>query len=69
MIVTFGRPPFEIDAEFGGVGTDHASGLGRDLNSRKMAAFIERANTTIAIVATDMVMDKSTMPTRRDRQP
>ena len=55
----FWAAPFEIDAEFGGVGTDPASGLGRDLSSRKLAAFQERANTTIAIVATDMVMDKA----------
>ena len=65
----FWAAPFEIDAEFGGVGTDPASGLGRNLNSRKMAAFMERANTTIAIVATDMVMDKAQCSTRRDRQP
>ena len=55
----FWAAPFEIDAEFGGLGTDPASGLGRNLKSHKMAAFMERANTTIAIVATDMVMDKA----------
>jgi L-aminopeptidase/D-esterase-like protein len=50
---------FEINGEFGGAGPDPASGLGRDLNSRKMKAFFERANTTIAIVATDMTLDKA----------
>lgn len=55
----FWASPFEIDNEFGGVGPDTASGLGRDLESRKMNAFFERANTTIAIVATDMSLDKA----------
>ena len=55
----FWAAPFEIDGEFGGAGTDTASGLGRDLNSRKIKTFFERANTTIAIVATDMVLDKA----------
>lgn len=55
----FWAASFEIDGEFGGVGPDMASGLGRDLNSRKMKAFVERANTTIAIVATDMTLDKA----------
>jgi D-aminopeptidase len=55
----FWAAPFEIDGEFGGAGPDTASGLGRDLESRKTKAFFERANTTIAIVATDMVLDKA----------
>jgi L-aminopeptidase/D-esterase-like protein len=55
----FWAAPFEIDGEFGGVGPDTATGLGRDLNSRKMKAFFERANTTIAIIATDMTLDKA----------
>ena len=55
----FWTAPFEIDAEYGGVGTDPASGLGRDFASRKMEAIFERANTTIAIVATDMKLDKA----------
>jgi D-aminopeptidase len=55
----FWAAPFEIDGEFGGVGPDPASGLGRSLESRKIAAMIERANTTIAIVATDATLDKA----------
>lgn len=55
----FWAAPFEIDDEFGGKGPDPTSGLGRDLHSRKMAAMSERANTTIAIVATDMTLDKA----------
>jgi len=55
----FWAAPFEIDAEFGGHGPDPASGLGRTLNSRKLTAMIERANTTIAIVATDARLDKA----------
>ena len=55
----FFAAPFEVDGEFGGLGTDPRGGLGRELQSRKMAAFSERANTTIAIVATDAALDKS----------
>ena len=55
----FWAAPYEIDGEFGGHGPDPASGLGRTLNSRKMTAMIERANTTIAIVATDAQLDKA----------
>jgi D-aminopeptidase len=55
----FWAAPFEIEGEFGDVGPDAARGLGRDLESRKMKAFVERANTTIAIVATNMTMDKA----------
>ena len=59
----FWAAPFEIDAEFGGAGPDPASGLGRHLDNRKFAAMrlaaAERANTTIAIVATDAVLDKA----------
>ena len=55
----FWAAPFEIDGEFGGKGPDPASGLGRDLNSRKITAMFERANTTIAIVATDLALDKA----------
>lgn len=54
----FYAAPFEIDGEFGGVGTDSATGLGRDMTSRKHKAFFERANTTIAIVATDAALTK-----------
>lgn len=59
----FWAAPFEIDAEFGGLGPDPAAGLGRTLDSRKMQAMRaraqERANTTIAIVATDAALDKA----------
>lgn len=55
----FWAAPFEIDGEFGGLGPDPASGLGRTLESRKLTAMIERANTTIAIVATDAALDKA----------
>jgi len=55
----FWAAPFEIDGEFGGKGPDPESGLGRDLPHRKMTALFERANTTIAIVATDMTLDKA----------
>lgn len=59
----FFAAPFEIDDEFGGLGPDPNSGLGRDLQSRKIAAMRTgeqtRANTTIAIVATDADLDKA----------
>ncbi len=55
----FYAAPFEVDGEFGGLGPDPASGLGRTLDSRKMTAMRERANTTIAIVATDARLTKS----------
>lgn len=55
----FWAAPFEIDDEFGGLGPDPRGGLGRSLESRKIAAFRERANTTIAIVATDAALDKA----------
>ena len=59
----FWAAPFEIDGEFGGLGPDPASGLGRALESRKMRAMqartLERANTTIAIVATDAALGKA----------
>jgi D-aminopeptidase len=65
----FWAAPFEIDGEFGGLGPDPASGLGRRPESRKMqhmakqAAGLalpdDRANTTIAIVATDADLSKA----------
>ncbi|WP_299783872.1 P1 family peptidase [uncultured Roseobacter sp.] len=54
----FYAAPFEIDGEFGGLGPDPASGLGRDMTSRKHEAFFDRGNTTIAIVATDAALTK-----------
>ncbi|MFY0310922.1 P1 family peptidase [Leisingera sp. D0M16] len=64
----FWAAPFEIADEFGGLGPDPAAGLGRSLDSRKLAAMQklgggalpgELANTTIAIVATDAELSKA----------
>ncbi|MBT8153257.1 P1 family peptidase [Epibacterium ulvae] len=63
----FWAAPFEIEGEFGGLGPDPASGLGRDLDSRKLRAMRnlidgpvgDRTNTTIAIVATDAKLSKA----------
>jgi len=55
----FWAAPYEIDGEFGGIGPDPGSGLGRTLESRKLTAMQERANTTIAIVATSARLDKA----------
>ncbi len=59
----FWAAPFEIDGEFGGLGPDTNVGLGRQLESRKVQAMRsrteERANTTIAIVATDADLSKA----------
>ncbi|WP_417677660.1 P1 family peptidase [Pseudodonghicola sp.] len=65
----FWAAPFEVDGEFGGTGPDPATGLGRSLDSRKFAAMMAanggrplsetRANTTIAIVATDAALTKA----------
>lgn len=60
----FWAAPFEIDGEFGGIGPDPAQGLGGVLESRKVQAMRlsvagERANTTIAIVATDAPLTKA----------
>ena len=55
----FYAAPFEIGDEFGGIGTDPASGLGMSLENRKMQAMSMRENTTIAIVATDAALTKS----------
>ncbi|MQQ08542.1 peptidase T4 [Epibacterium sp. SM1979] len=66
----FWAAPFEIEDEFGGLGPDPRAGLGRDLDSAKLramrkimgspdAALGERANTTIAIVATDADLTKA----------
>lgn len=55
----FWAAPFEINDEFGGLGTDPATGLGRSLESRKLTAMAERANTTIAIIATNAALDKA----------
>ncbi|KIC38635.1 peptidase T4 [Ruegeria sp. ANG-R] len=58
----FWAAPFEIGSEFGGLGPDPASGLGRAHVSRKAEAIHpaspDKANTTIAIVATDAALSK-----------
>ena len=55
----FWAAPFEVDGEFGGLGPDPVTGLGRELRSRKAENMIARANTTIAIVATDAALTKA----------
>ncbi len=61
----FWAAPFEVGDEFGGLGPDPAAGLGRVLESRKMARMLagpgkqDRANTTIAVVATDAALSKA----------
>ncbi|MBI6630931.1 P1 family peptidase [Pontibaca salina] len=59
----FWAAPFEIAGEFGGLGPDPASGLGRIGDSAKLRAMqgcgAERTNTTIAIVATDAALTKA----------
>lgn len=63
----FWAAAFEVDNEFGGLGPDPNAGLGRQLDSRKMARMLElatplpddRMNTTIAIVATDAELSKA----------
>lgn len=59
----FWAAPFEIGGEFGGLGPDPAAGLGRTLQSRRIQSMQdrtqERANTTIAIVATDAALTKA----------
>lgn len=59
----FWAAPFELDGEFGGHGPDPSTGLGRQMTSRKMQAMQirdgHRANTTIAIVATDAGLTKA----------
>ena len=55
----FWAAPFEIGAEFGGLGPDPRAGLCAPLVSRKAGLVAERANTTIAIVATDAALTKA----------
>lgn len=55
----FYAAPFEMGAEFGGLGPDPASGLGLTLESRKAEAMSLRENTTIAIIATDAALTKA----------
>jgi len=53
----FWAAPFEMGAEFGGLGPDRATGLVGPYPSRKAA--LARGNTTIAIVATDALLTKA----------
>lgn len=55
----FYAAPFEMNAEFGGLGPDPRGGLGHTLESRKRDAFKPDGNTVIAIVATDAALSKS----------
>ncbi|MEQ6202129.1 P1 family peptidase [Sulfitobacter sp. HNIBRBA2951] len=55
----FYAAPFEMGEEFGGLGPDTAGGLGLSMESRKMNAASARANTTIAIVATNATLTKA----------
>ncbi len=55
----FYAAPFEMDAEFGGLGPDPSSGLGLSRESRKVLAMSPRESTTIAIVATDATLTKA----------
>jgi D-aminopeptidase len=55
----FWAAPFEQGAEFGGLGPDPRGGLGAPGDSRKRTAMQAGANTTIAIVATDALLDKA----------
>lgn len=54
----FWAAPFEYEGEFGGLGVDPKPGM--DLPpSRKVPAMASLGNTTIAIVATDAILDKA----------
>lgn len=55
----FWAAPFEIAGEFGGLGPDPATGLIGPYRSRKVELLTPRANTTIAIVATDATLTKA----------
>ncbi|MCA0907928.1 P1 family peptidase [Ruegeria marisrubri] len=58
----FWAAPFEVGGEFGGLGPDPNAGLGQPTVSRKaqvmQSANPDKANTTIAIVATDAALTK-----------
>lgn len=55
----FWAAPFEIGAEFGGLGPDRATGLVGPYASRKAQLLQQSGNTTIAIVATDAILSKA----------
>lgn len=55
----FWAAPFEVDGEFGGLGPDTARGLQAPLPSRKGPNLADQGHTTIAVVATDAILDKA----------
>lgn len=55
----FWAAPFEIDEEFGGLGPDPRSGLGRRVESLKQSLATGARNTVVAVVATDAALDKA----------
>jgi len=55
----FWAAPFEVAAEFGGIGPDSATGLVAPLDNLKYAAAEKLANTTIGLVATNVALGKA----------
>ena len=55
----FWAAPFEVDAEFGGLGAPSGSAHGQSLEQTKLGGLVPRTNTSIAIVATDATLSKS----------
>jgi D-aminopeptidase len=55
----FWAAPFEVDDEFGGFGPPQGGGHAQSFEHTKLSSLIERANTTIAIVATDAILTKT----------
>ena len=55
----FWAAPFERDAEFGGLGLPSSDAGRFDAPRTKLDGIKEGANTTIAIVATDLTMTKA----------
>ena len=55
----FWAAPFEINSEFGGLGPPKHTEYAQSLNRNLMGSFSNRSNTTIAIVATDAILNKA----------
>lgn len=55
----FWAAPFEMKSEFGALGPEPEHGYQIPPPSRKAAAMAELGNTTIAIIATDAILDKA----------
>ena len=55
----FWAAPYELDAEFGGLGPDPSGGLGVTFPDPLNIDLDERTNTTIAVVATDARLTKA----------